>query len=197
MRQFDTLCPPLVREFSAADIRRLRESLQFSQPVFALHLHTTASTVRKWEHGESLHRSLPPAEWEALTQHRASLPSWMAEAIGREVARGVSGIVIGQSGSVTEERQSRSWDSDLDILVEAIVKVHGLTCMLQHRASEILWQTVNVPAHLDVAGQQGQECADGDVFGVGIGTVDDDIVRDRHVGSPVTSARVAPVGQRV
>ena len=38
----------------AADIRRLRESLQFSQPVFALHLHTTASTVRKWEHGESL-----------------------------------------------------------------------------------------------------------------------------------------------
>lgn len=53
MRQFDTLCPPPVREFSAADIRRLREGLQFSQPVFALHLHTTASTVRKWEHGES------------------------------------------------------------------------------------------------------------------------------------------------
>lgn len=53
MRQFDTLRPPPVREFSAADIRRLREGLQFSQPVFALHLHTTASTVRKWEHGES------------------------------------------------------------------------------------------------------------------------------------------------
>ena len=24
-----------------------------SQPVFALHLHTTASTVRKWEQGET------------------------------------------------------------------------------------------------------------------------------------------------
>ena len=32
---------------------RLREALQFSQPVFALHLHTTASTVRKWEQGET------------------------------------------------------------------------------------------------------------------------------------------------
>ena len=53
MREFDALCPPPVREFYAADIRHLRERLNFSQPVFALHLHTTASTVRKWEHGET------------------------------------------------------------------------------------------------------------------------------------------------
>lgn len=53
MRDFDALCPPPVREFSAADIRRLREGLNFSQPVFAHHLHTTASTVRKWEHGDT------------------------------------------------------------------------------------------------------------------------------------------------
>lgn len=49
MRQFDAICPPPVREFSADDIKRLREKLQFSQPVFAHLLHTTASTVRKWE----------------------------------------------------------------------------------------------------------------------------------------------------
>lgn len=42
-----------IRTFGAADIRRLREALNFSQPVFALHLHTTASTVRKWEQGET------------------------------------------------------------------------------------------------------------------------------------------------
>jgi hypothetical protein len=36
---------------------------------------------------EKLHRSLPEAEWQALTRHRASLPSWMASAIGREAAR--------------------------------------------------------------------------------------------------------------
>ena len=53
MRKFDAICPPPVREFGAADIKRLRKALKFSQPVFALHLHTTASTVRKWEQGET------------------------------------------------------------------------------------------------------------------------------------------------
>ena len=53
MREFDAICPPPVREFGAEDIRRLRETLKFSQPVFALHLHTSASTVRKWEQGET------------------------------------------------------------------------------------------------------------------------------------------------
>jgi len=53
MRQFDAICPPPVREFKAEDIKRLREALHFSQPVFAHHLHTTASTVRKWEQGET------------------------------------------------------------------------------------------------------------------------------------------------
>ena len=53
MHQFDTICPPPVREFSAADIKHLRETLKFSQPVFALHLHTSASTVRKWEQAET------------------------------------------------------------------------------------------------------------------------------------------------
>jgi len=53
MREFDAICPPPVREFSAKDIKRLRETLKFSQPVFAHHLHTTASTVRKWEQGDT------------------------------------------------------------------------------------------------------------------------------------------------
>lgn len=53
MRDFDAICPPPVRQFSATDIKRLRERLKFSQPVFALHLHTTASTVRKWEQGDT------------------------------------------------------------------------------------------------------------------------------------------------
>jgi putative transcriptional regulator len=53
MREFETICPPPVRAFGAADIKRLREALKFSQPVFALHLHTSASTVRKWEQGET------------------------------------------------------------------------------------------------------------------------------------------------
>ena len=50
---FLDLSPEALSKPIAADIRRLRESLNFSQPVFALHLHTTASTVRKWEQGET------------------------------------------------------------------------------------------------------------------------------------------------
>lgn|SRR3546814_2827222 len=53
MRQFDVVSAPTVREFSAADIKRLRAELNFSQPIFAHHLHTTVSTVRKWEQGET------------------------------------------------------------------------------------------------------------------------------------------------
>ncbi|WP_420226529.1 helix-turn-helix domain-containing protein [Pigmentiphaga litoralis] len=53
MREFQTRFPAPVRAFSAADIKALRESLNVSQPVFAHHLHTTASTVKKWEQGES------------------------------------------------------------------------------------------------------------------------------------------------
>lgn len=53
MREFDAICPPPVRKLSATDIKRLREKLKFSQPVFAHHLHTTASTVRKWEQGDT------------------------------------------------------------------------------------------------------------------------------------------------
>ena len=53
MREFDAICPPPVREFNAEDINRLRKKLKFSQPVFAHNLHTTASTIRKWEQGET------------------------------------------------------------------------------------------------------------------------------------------------
>ncbi|WP_443201144.1 helix-turn-helix domain-containing protein [Pseudomonas sp. 25571] len=31
----------------------MREALNFSQPVFAMHLHTSVSTVRKWEQEET------------------------------------------------------------------------------------------------------------------------------------------------
>ncbi len=53
LRDFEAICPAPVRAFSAQDIRHLREALNFSQPVFALHLHTSASTMRKWEQGET------------------------------------------------------------------------------------------------------------------------------------------------
>ena len=51
LREFDLRFPRTVRPFSAEDVKRLRSTLNVSQPVLAHHLHTTASTVRKWEQG--------------------------------------------------------------------------------------------------------------------------------------------------
>jgi len=36
----------------------------------------------------SLHRTLPHSEWKALASARATLLSWMAQAIGKEAAHG-------------------------------------------------------------------------------------------------------------
>jgi putative transcriptional regulator len=53
VREFDKSFPARVRSFSATDIKKLRRSFKLSQPVFANHLHTTASTIRKWEQGDT------------------------------------------------------------------------------------------------------------------------------------------------
>jgi putative transcriptional regulator len=52
MREFDEMCLTPVREFSAADIRSLREREGLSQPVFARYLNVTKSLVSQWERGE-------------------------------------------------------------------------------------------------------------------------------------------------
>ena len=53
MRGFDEGCLAVPAAFDPNAIKALREKNHVSQPVFALHLHTTASTVRKWEQGET------------------------------------------------------------------------------------------------------------------------------------------------
>lgn len=52
MREFDVLCLPRVKEYSAAQIKRIRERNKASQAVFAAYLNTSVSTVQKWERGE-------------------------------------------------------------------------------------------------------------------------------------------------
>jgi putative transcriptional regulator len=51
MRQFDNSCltaPPLLKP---AQIKKLRQRLCVSQPVFARYLNTSESTIEKWETG--------------------------------------------------------------------------------------------------------------------------------------------------
>ncbi|MBB3059206.1 helix-turn-helix domain-containing protein [Microbulbifer rhizosphaerae] len=51
LKEFDALCLPPVKEYTAAQIRRIRKKSKASQGVFALYLNTSKSTVQKWEIG--------------------------------------------------------------------------------------------------------------------------------------------------
>ena len=51
MREFDALCLPPVKSYSAAQIKRIRQKSKTSQGVFAAYLNTSKSTVQKWEQG--------------------------------------------------------------------------------------------------------------------------------------------------
>jgi putative transcriptional regulator len=50
-REFDALCLPPVKTYSAEQIKRIRLNNQVSQTVFATYLNISPSTVQKWEQG--------------------------------------------------------------------------------------------------------------------------------------------------
>lgn len=52
MHEFDTLCLPPVKEFTAHEIKLLRLKEHVSQAVFAKYLNTSSSTIKQWEQGE-------------------------------------------------------------------------------------------------------------------------------------------------
>lgn len=51
MWEFDSLCLPPKRSFSAEDVQRIRASAHVSQSVFAAFLGVGKSTVAQWEQG--------------------------------------------------------------------------------------------------------------------------------------------------
>jgi putative transcriptional regulator len=51
MRQFDESCLSVPRQMEPERIKRIREKLRVSQPVFARYLNTSESTIEKWEAG--------------------------------------------------------------------------------------------------------------------------------------------------
>lgn len=51
LREFDALCLPPVKQYTAAQIKRIRIENKASQGVFAAYLNTSKSTVQKWEQG--------------------------------------------------------------------------------------------------------------------------------------------------
>lgn len=51
MREFDESCLSVPAKMEPKRIKRIRESQNVSQPVFARYLNTSESTVEKWESG--------------------------------------------------------------------------------------------------------------------------------------------------
>ena len=51
LKEFDALCLPPVKVYSATHIKRIRQRSKASQGVFAAYLNTSVSTVQKWECG--------------------------------------------------------------------------------------------------------------------------------------------------
>ena len=52
LREFDALCLPPVKEYTAMQIKRIRTKSKASQGVFAEYLNISKSTVQKWEQGQ-------------------------------------------------------------------------------------------------------------------------------------------------
>ena len=52
MREFDALCLPPVVKLSANQIKIVRTRNKVSQPVFAMYLNLSTSTVQQWERGD-------------------------------------------------------------------------------------------------------------------------------------------------
>jgi putative transcriptional regulator len=51
MREFDALCLPPARKFTAKDVVRIRKKNHASQSVFATFLNVGKTTVAAWEQG--------------------------------------------------------------------------------------------------------------------------------------------------
>jgi putative transcriptional regulator len=52
LRDIEALAVPEVKQFSAEEIRAIREANRLSQPVFAKYMNVVASTVAQWEQGK-------------------------------------------------------------------------------------------------------------------------------------------------
>ncbi len=58
MKEFDALCLPSVKKLKPKDIKKIRTREKVSQPVFAIYLNTSTSTVKQWETGEKHPRGI-------------------------------------------------------------------------------------------------------------------------------------------
>lgn len=73
MREFDVLCLPEVKHYSASQIQGLRKRQRVSQAIFAKYLNTTPSTVQKWEQGQKKPSNIALKLLNIVDQHGLSV----------------------------------------------------------------------------------------------------------------------------
>jgi putative transcriptional regulator len=69
MRTFDVACLEPPKNIPPARIAQIRKKAHMSQPVFALYLGTTKSTVAKWESGEKIPSGPSRRLLEIISRH--------------------------------------------------------------------------------------------------------------------------------
>jgi len=69
MHTFDALCLPPVENFTPTQIKRIRLREKVSQPVFAIYLNASPSTIKKWETGEK-HPTGPALKLLNIVAHK-------------------------------------------------------------------------------------------------------------------------------
>lgn len=52
MREFDALCLPPIKKYTARQIKQIRIRNRASQGVFAAYMNMSESAIQKWERGE-------------------------------------------------------------------------------------------------------------------------------------------------
>jgi putative transcriptional regulator len=69
MREYDELCLEKPPHFEAKDVVVIRKSARVSQPVFALYLNTSVSTVQKWETGQKQPSGMAARLLQVIKKH--------------------------------------------------------------------------------------------------------------------------------
>lgn len=67
MRMFDKKCTFKTPKLKPLQIKKIRERVKVSQPIFAMYLNTSQSTVQKWEAGTKKPSGMALSCWKLLT----------------------------------------------------------------------------------------------------------------------------------
>jgi putative transcriptional regulator len=69
MNKFDVACLVKTPKNSAIDVKRIRETMNVSQAIFANYLNTSVSTIQRWESRESIPRGPAAKLLEIVERH--------------------------------------------------------------------------------------------------------------------------------